>query len=199
MLNTIQWTSIQTITHGNPSPSLNTEFNTEWNKASSKLNESWFKNINSFLNNNSSENTIQSLFVKFESIQSKGNQFLSNEVLNQIHNAGISNQSLAHPIINSPLYDVKPETKSAIVPEEWSADSVSTRIVQFTIMRFHTISEPNFESIEKISEALKDGFKKANEIIGPVPEDIAQLFNKTFEETIAKWEAATEKLTKLFT
>jgi hypothetical protein len=66
-------------------------------------------------------------------------------------------------------------------------------------MRFHTISEPNFESIEKISEAIKEGFRKANEIIGPVPEDIAQLFNKTFEETIAKWEAATEKLTKLFT
>jgi hypothetical protein len=190
---------MQTITHGNSSASLNTEFNTEWNKASIKSNEPWFQNINSFLNNNSSENTIQSLFVKFESIQSKGNLFLSNEVLNQIHNAGISNQSLAHPSSNSPLYDVNPGTKSAIVPEDWSAEAVSTRIVQFTIMRFHTISEANLESIEKISAALREGFKKASEIIGPVPEDIAQLFNKTFERTMAKWEAEADKLNKLFT
>jgi len=93
--------------------------------------------------------------------------------------------------INDVLYAVSPDEKPAAVPDEYSAENTSQRIVDFA-MSFRSqasnVSDEDF--IKQIRDAIDQGFHMAKDDLGNLPGPVAKLFNDTYEATMKKLDQA---------
>lgn len=109
------------------------------------------------------------------------------------HGAGETNPALMNlpmvtPVHGQALYPVPDGTPEAWVAPEWSADAVSDRIMQLAGFFMATLPGDPEENMKKIKEAMEKGFQNANDSIGAVPADLAQLYNNTYTQTMDKWD-----------
>lgn len=104
-------------------------------------------------------------------------------------NPALMNLPMISPVKGQSLYPVPEGTPEAWVAPEWSADAVSDRIIQLAGFFMATLPGDPEENIKKIKDAMEKGFQNANEAIGSVPADLAQLYNNTYTKTMEKWDA----------
>jgi hypothetical protein len=91
--------------------------------------------------------------------------------------------------------DVENEIGKLQIDEYWNAENTSQRIVDFALSFYSLFEGSSDEYLEKIKEAVTDGFNQAKEILGSLPEPVADLMNSTFDMVMDKldlWYDETE-------
>lgn len=91
--------------------------------------------------------------------------------------------------------DVENETGKLQIDEYWNAENTSQRIVDFAVSFYSLFEGSSDEYLEKIKEAVTDGFNQAKEILVSLPEPVADLMNSTFDMVMTKldlWYGETE-------
>lgn len=78
------------------------------------------------------------------------------------------------------------QKKSFEIPEYWNAENTSQRIVDFAVSFYGLVNENGEEYINKIKNAIEDGFKQARDIMGDLPQEVEDLVNETFNATMSK-------------
>jgi hypothetical protein len=87
-------------------------------------------------------------------------------------------------------YAVDEETKAASVPDEWSADKASQRIVDFALSFQDQSKQGGTEFMSMMRDAIKEGFRQAKDMMGEVPGPSAKLFNDTYKMAMDKLDKA---------
>lgn len=134
-----------------------------------------------------SKRVSEMLLEMVNSAQSSSAQASTAHGAGQI-NPALMNLPMVTPIKGQALYPVPEGTPEAWVAPEWSADAVSDRIMQLAGFFMATLPGDPEENMKKIKEAMEKGFQNANDTIGAVPADLAQLYNNTYEKTMSKWD-----------
>ncbi len=117
--------------------------------------------------------------------------FLRQEILNQafLQNSK-SEDSVTQAFANEYiLYPVPQGTQACEVGDMWSAESVSDRILNFAMSFQQIIGGGDQEFLEKIRTALLEAFARVKEEECNVPDDLAALYNDTFQLTMSKLDA----------
>ena len=97
------------------------------------------------------------------------------------------------------LYQVEPETEAAPVPDEWSAENTSQRIVDFALKFASQSDKPFDQFVGEMRAAVQAGFSQAKDEMGGVPSASGKLFNDTyvaamdkFDKALADWQKQQE-------
>lgn len=77
----------------------------------------------------------------------------------------------------------------ALMPEYWSAENTSQRIVDFATSFFSAFEGEASDFFKTIKEAIKEGFGQAKDQLGELPGTVGKLVNKTFDLTMEKLDA----------
>lgn len=75
---------------------------------------------------------------------------------------------------------------SSGIPEYWNAENTSERIFQFSIAFASNFRGSDQEFVEKIKNAISDGFKQARDILGALPDSVNSLISDTFDLVMKK-------------
>lgn len=98
------------------------------------------------------------------------------------------NNKTPENLIDAIMYDVSDDEVAAEVPEYWNAENTSQRIVDFA-MSFKSLSGMEDEEyINRVRDAVVEGYKLAKEALGDLPGPSAKLFNDTYELTMKKFD-----------
>ena len=80
------------------------------------------------------------------------------------------------------------------IPEYWNAENTSQRIVDFALSFFDLYEGSGDEFLTMIKNAIDEGFNQARELMGELPEEVADLVDDTYSLAMEKLEAwAIEK------
>ena len=82
------------------------------------------------------------------------------------------------------------------IPEYWNAENTSQRIVDFATSFFEVSGKDADEFGRIIIDAVKQGFKEANEILGDLPGAAGRLIAQTQSLTLEKLDAWVEQSTQ---
>jgi hypothetical protein len=72
------------------------------------------------------------------------------------------------------------------VPEEWSADNTSQRIVDFATAFLSIFEGTGEDFLSTIKAAIEEGFKQARDILGELPDEVNSLIDDTYAKTMSK-------------
>lgn len=75
------------------------------------------------------------------------------------------------------------------VPEYWSAESTSQRIIDFSISFYSSFEGAGEEFLSTIRSAIDEGFKQAREMMGELPEGVTSLIDDTYSLTMQKLDS----------
>ncbi|HLV32908.1 MAG TPA: DUF5610 domain-containing protein [Chitinispirillaceae bacterium] len=85
--------------------------------------------------------------------------------------------------------DVENKTGILQIDEYWNAENTSQRIVDFAVSFYSLFEGSSDEYLQKIKDAVTDGFNQAKEILGSLPEPVADLMNSTFDMVMNKLDS----------
>lgn len=104
-------------------------------------------------------------------------------------------QSLKNSLLKS-LFGIEVPAASKVQPQEqmelpeyWSAENTSTRIVEFAVSFYGVVKTSGEEYLNQIKNAIDDGFKQAKEILGELPEKTASLIKDTYGLVMQKLDS----------
>lgn len=88
--------------------------------------------------------------------------------------------------------EVQPQ-KQMELPEYWSAENTSTRIVEFAVSFYGAVEASGEEYLNQIKDAIDDGFKQAKEILGELTEKTASLIEDTYGLVMQKLDSWSQE------
>lgn len=80
-------------------------------------------------------------------------------------------------------------TKLLQIPDEWSAENTSQRIVEFAVSFAGIFKGKGEEFLSTIKAAIEEGFKQARDLLGDLPEEVSSLIDDTYKKTMEKLDA----------
>ena len=89
-------------------------------------------------------------------------------------------------------YAVEDDTEAAAVPDEWSAEKASQRIVDFALSFQGMSQQGGSDFLSMMRDAIKEGFRQAKDMMGEVPGPSAKLFNDTYNLAMEKLDKAID-------
>lgn len=72
------------------------------------------------------------------------------------------------------------------IPEYWNAENTSRRIVDFALTFFDGFKGAGEDFVKMIKDAVEKGFRKANDVLGELPEPVAKLVEDTYNLVMQK-------------
>lgn len=120
---------------------------------------------------------------------SKFQQTMKDQLIEQMKQAqtALKAAGKSSKLVDDILYAVDKDQKAADVPDEWSADKTSQRIVDFAAA-FKGVAKgmSDEEFIGAIRKSIQDGFRSAKADLKELPADAAKLCNDTYEASMKK-------------
>jgi predicted transcriptional regulator len=79
------------------------------------------------------------------------------------------------------------------IPDYWSAENTSQRIVDFAISFYNAFKGQGSEFLQMIKDAIEEGFKQAKDILGNLPDNVNNLVQDTHDLTMKKLDEWAQK------